>query len=38
LPLVASGLIAGMAEALEGKPVAVRWEEGPETTAFILEL
>jgi hypothetical protein len=38
LPLVASGLIAGMAEALEGKPVTVSWEEGPDTTTFTLEL
>jgi hypothetical protein len=38
LPLVASGLIAGMAEALEGKPVKVSYEEGPDATTFLLNL
>jgi hypothetical protein len=38
LPLVAAGLMAGMAEALEGRPVTASWEESPDTTNFILEL
>lgn len=38
VPKVASGLIAGMVEALEGRPVEVSWEEGARATTFSLEL
>ncbi len=38
VPEVNSGLIAGMAEALEDKPVEVSWEEGPRTTTYTLRL
>ncbi len=38
VPQVTSGLLAGMAEALEGQPVGVTWEVGPKTTTYTLEL
>ncbi len=36
IPLVSSGLVAGMAEALEDRAVRVSWEEGAETTTYTL--
>jgi hypothetical protein len=37
MPLVASGQIAGTVEALEDRPVQVSWQEGPDTTTYLLE-
>jgi hypothetical protein len=37
MPLVASGQIAGTVEALEDRPVKVTWQEGPDTTTYLLE-
>jgi flavin-dependent dehydrogenase len=38
VPQVTSGLITGMAGALEGQPVGVTWEARPKTTMYTLEL
>jgi len=37
IPLVSSGLVAGMVEALEDELVSVSWEERSETTTYTLE-
>lgn len=37
MPVVTSGLMAGMVEALEGEPVKVSWEEKAETTTYTLK-
>ncbi len=36
-PVVTSGLMAGIVEALEGTPVMVSWEEGAENVVYSLE-
>ncbi len=38
VPQVTSGQIAGMVEALEGRPVTVSWELGPKATSYTLKL